>query len=151
MANKATDNKAMQYGLIGTSLVGLAAAAYFFLGPSGRQNRKQTQAWMIKMKADVIEGLEKARIVSKPAYDAIIDMVADKYARKMKYSPEEIKSLASELKRHWQTFRDSSANSIEGAVSKKQMSTKAMSPKATRKSPTTKKTTARKTTTKKKS
>ncbi|MDP3836828.1 MAG: hypothetical protein Q8Q67_01890 [bacterium] len=120
----ADNNKAMQYGLIGTSLVGLAAAAYFLLGPRGKQNRQQTKSWAIKMKADVIEGLEKARIVSQPAYDALIDMVAAKYARQMKSSPAEIKSLAKELKSHWETFRASSTNSIKETAAKKPAVTK---------------------------
>ncbi len=106
MSQKKIENKSktMPLGLLGASLVGLAAATYFFFGPSGKKNQKNTKAWAIKMKADVIEGLEKARVVSEPAYRAIIDAVAAKYEKKLKSSPKEVQALAQDLKKHWRTF-----------------------------------------------
>ena len=106
MPQKKVEKKSqmMPLGLLGASLVGLAAATYFFFGPGGKKNQKNTKAWAIKMKADVIEGLEKARVVSEPAYRAIIDAVAAKYEKKLKSSPKEVQALAQDLKKHWRTF-----------------------------------------------
>ncbi|MCX6795175.1 MAG: hypothetical protein NT165_00335 [Candidatus Falkowbacteria bacterium] len=92
---------------IGASLAGLAAVAYFFLGPEGKKHQKNVKSWAIKMKGDVVEKLEAARNVGEPAYHAIIDSVAAKYEKTKKTSPEEIKALAQDLKKHWKTLAGS--------------------------------------------
>ncbi|MFH0739896.1 MAG: hypothetical protein V1819_02230 [bacterium] len=90
--------------ILGASLAGLAATAYFFFGPKGKTNQKHTKAWAIKMKGDVIEKLETAREVSEPVYHKIIDSVALQYERSKKANHEEIVELAKDLKKHWQTI-----------------------------------------------
>lgn len=94
----------MEAALVGASIAGLAAAAYFYFGPKGKVNQKHTKAWAIKMKADVIDKLEKAREVSEPTYKEIVDSVALEYAKGKKASGTEIKTLAQDLKKHWKTI-----------------------------------------------
>ncbi|MFA6294907.1 MAG: hypothetical protein WC666_00595 [Candidatus Paceibacterota bacterium] len=89
-----------KYTAIGAGLASIAAA-YFFLGPKGKKHQKQTKAWAIKMKADVVEKLEEARDMSESAYHQIIDSVAKEYEQKAKVGREEIQSLAKDLKKHW--------------------------------------------------
>lgn len=86
---------------IGASLAGLAASAYFFLGPDGKKNQKQAKAWAIKMKGDVVEKLEMVRELSEPAYHKIIDSIAIKHKKELKAGHEEIMELAQDLKKHW--------------------------------------------------
>jgi hypothetical protein len=88
-------------GLIGASIVGLATAAYFFFGPKGKKNQKDAKAWTLKMKAEVIGELEKAKVMSEPVYHKIIDTVAAKYRKELKASPKEVQSLVNDLKDHW--------------------------------------------------
>lgn len=88
-------------GFIGASLVGLATAAYFFFGPKGKKNQKDAKAWTLKMKAEVIGELEKAKVMSEPVYHKIIDNVATKYRKELKDSPKEVQSLVNDLKDHW--------------------------------------------------
>lgn len=90
--------------ILGASLAGLAATAYFFLGPKGKTNQKHAKAWAIKMKGDVIEKLETAREISEPVYHQIIDSVAGQYERSKKANHEEIAELAKDLKKHWKTI-----------------------------------------------
>ncbi len=89
---------------IGAGLAGVAATAYFFLGPKGKKHIKQTKAWAIKMKGDVIEKLELAKEVSEPIYNKVIDAVAEEYQQKMNIGREEVLSLAQDLKKHWKTI-----------------------------------------------
>lgn len=89
-----------KYAAIGAGLAGIAAA-YFFLGPKGKKHQKQTKAWAIKMKADVVEKLEEARDMSEPVYHEIIDSIAKEYEQKAKVGRKEIQSLAKDLKKHW--------------------------------------------------
>lgn len=94
----------VELAAIGAGLAGLAAASYFFLGPKGESNRKQTQAWASKMKSDVVKQLKKAKAVSKPIYEEIINMVANEYAKNEKAGKKEIALLAKDMKKHWKTI-----------------------------------------------
>lgn len=93
--------------VIGAGLAGLAATAYFFLGPKGKKHRHNTRAWAIKMKGDIVEKLEKAKKISEPVYHEIIDSVAKQYANKMKTGREEVEELAKDLKKHWKIISKS--------------------------------------------
>jgi hypothetical protein len=94
----------VKLAVLGASIAGLAATAYFLLGPGGKKHQKQAKAWAIKMKGDVIERLETAREVSEPVYREIIDSVAREYVKGMKAGQKEIDSLAQDLKKHWKTI-----------------------------------------------
>src|SRR6185503_1906392 len=90
--------------LIGAGLAGLAATAYFFLGPKGKKHQKNVKSWAIKMKGDVVEKLEQAKEMTEPVYHEIINTVATDYEKGMKASKEEISELADDLKKHWKTI-----------------------------------------------
>ena len=108
MENKTKNNSsAAKKAFVGATLAGLAAAAYFLLGPKAKKNQQHAKAWAVKMKADVIEKLEKAREISKPAYHEIIDAVAEVYEKGNKADREDISALAQDLKKHWQTLVNS--------------------------------------------
>lgn len=94
----------VKYAVIGASLAGLAATAYFFFGPKGKKRREHAKAWAIKMKGEVVERLEKAREITQPIYQEIIDTVAKEYKKGKKASQPEIESLAQDLKKHWKSM-----------------------------------------------
>jgi len=119
IAKKQGGSNAAEMIALGASLAGLAAGAYFFLGPKGKKNQKYAKAWAIKMKGDVIEKLETAREVSEPVYHQIIDSVAAKYEKGMKASREEVSELAQDLKKHWKTISNT------GRAAKRQTAKKA--------------------------
>ena len=125
---KKTTNKgssAMELAVVGATVAGLAATAYFFLGPKGKTHQRHAKAWAIKMKGDVVEKLEMARDMSEPVYQEIIDSVATEYEKGKKASQEEIKTLAQDLKKHWKTISRSAriakrdAVKVSGRVAKK--------------------------------
>ena len=95
---------AVELAVIGASLAGLAATAYFFLGPKGKQHQKHAKAWAIKMKGDVVEKLETARDISEPVYNEIVDSVAKEYEKGRKAGREEVRALSRDLKKHWKTI-----------------------------------------------
>ena len=104
MQKKASKSNAVKYAVIGASLAGLAATAYFFFGPKGKKRREHAKAWAIKMKGEVVEKLEKAREITEPVYREIIDTVAKEYKKGKKASQPEIEALAQDLKKHWKTM-----------------------------------------------
>jgi hypothetical protein len=91
----------VKMAVVGATLAGLAATAYFFFGPKGKKNRQHTKAWAIKMKGEVVEKFEKAREITEPVYQEIIDTVAKEYKNSKKASQAEIDELANDLKKHW--------------------------------------------------
>ncbi|MDO8482740.1 MAG: hypothetical protein Q7S86_02895 [bacterium] len=97
-------SSAVKLTVIGASLAGLAATAYFFLGPKGKKHQKHAKAWAIKMKGDVVEKLEQAREITEPVYHEIIDSVSNDYTKGMKAGKLEIEELAADLKKHWKTI-----------------------------------------------
>ena len=101
---KKQQKNAIKLAAIGAGIAGLAASAYFLFGPKGKKNQKHLKAWAIKMKADVIEKLEKAQEVTEPIYHKIIETVANEYLKKMKAGKEEIEELSNDLKKHWKTI-----------------------------------------------
>ncbi|MDO8594114.1 MAG: hypothetical protein Q7R93_01185 [bacterium] len=127
MQKKATPKSGhtVELAVVGASLAALAAGAYFFLGPKGKIHQKQTKAWAIKMKGDVVEKLEKAKDVSESVYHEIVDSVAAEYMRGKGAGGREISALAADLKKHWKNLshsvksakRDVSASA--GRVAKK--------------------------------
>lgn len=104
MTKKKNNSNAVALTLVGAGLAGLAASAYFFLGPKGKKNQKHAKAWAIKMKGDVIEKLETAKEISEPVYHEIIDSVSKDYEKGMRAGKVEIDELAKDLKKHWKTI-----------------------------------------------
>ena len=104
MQKRLNRSNVVKYAVIGASLAGLAATAYFFFGPKGKKHRAHAKAWAIKMKGDVVEKLEAAREITEPVYREIIDTVAKEYKKGKKASQPEIESLAQDLKKHWKSM-----------------------------------------------
>lgn len=100
---------------ITAGVAALAAAGYFFLGPDGKKNRKVARGWMIKMKGEVVEKMEKAKDVSEEAYENIVDQVAKTYVSTG--GKAEVEKLAKELKKHWKSI-SGEGKKVKKAVSK---------------------------------
>ena len=102
--------------VVGASLAGIAATAYFFFGPKGKKHRQHAKAWAIKMKGEVIEKLEAAREITEPVYLEIIDTVARDYKKGKKASQPEIEALAKDLKTHWKAMSKLAIAAKQSAV-----------------------------------
>lgn len=103
----ASGSNTVKWAVLGASIAGVAASAYFFLGPKGKKHQQHAKAWVIKMKGDVVEKLEMARDISEPTYHQIIDSVAAEYEKGKKASQGEIRALATDLKKHWKALSKS--------------------------------------------
>ncbi len=112
---KQNTSGAVKIGLIGAGVASMAAA-YFFLGPKGKKHQKNTKAWAIKMKGEVVEKLETAKEISEPIYQALVDSVSEEYKKGMKAGSEEIDELAVDLKKHWKTISGSAKTAKKDVV-----------------------------------
>jgi hypothetical protein len=91
-------------GLAALAIAG-AAGAYFLYGKDGAKNRKQVKSWALKAKAEVLEKLEKARVLSEENYHMIVDAAMAKYAKAKNVAPAEVADLSRELKSHWKRIK----------------------------------------------
>ncbi len=81
-----------------------AAGAYFLTGKNGKNNRQKVKGWMLKAKGEVLDQLEKMKLVSEEAYHATVEKVAAKYKTLKNIDPKEIEGLVKELKGHWRSI-----------------------------------------------
>ena len=101
---------------IGAGAAAITAAGYFFFGPNGPKNRKVMKGWMIKMKGDVVEKIEKVKDVTEDTYHNIVDTVAKSYVGSG--SKAEVEMLAKELKSHWKSISKKGVSKVKKAVKK---------------------------------
>ena len=90
--------------LVGAGLVLTAIAAagtYFLTGKRGAKNREKIAAWTLKMKGEVLEKMQEMKEVNKEAYLALVEEVAERYAKIEKVGAAEMKRLKEELKGAW--------------------------------------------------
>lgn len=96
--------------VIGVGLAGvaaLAAAGYFLYGKDGAKNRKKIRSWMLKAKAEVLEGVEKMKDVTEAEYHTVVDKVHTKYKAIKSIDPAELEMMMKELRGHWKNIKKS--------------------------------------------
>jgi len=103
-----------------------AAGAYFLYGSKDAdKNRKKVKSWMLKAKAEVLEGIETAKDMSKEDYDKLVDTSLKMYGKAKTASLEEVAVLTKELKSHWKSLEK------KGEAKKQVSAVKAVAKKAT--------------------
>jgi hypothetical protein len=94
---------------IGVGIAALAAAAagayYLYGSDKGAARRKKLKSWTLRMKAEVMEEIEKLKDVNKEAYEATIATIASKYQQLKDVDPAEVTALASKMKTHWRDIQ----------------------------------------------
>lgn len=93
---------------IGVGLTAAAAAAvggYFLYGSKeAEKNRLKVKSWMLKAKADVLEGLEHAKEMSREEYEELVNTIGEAYADVQNATKKDIKDFKAEMKAHWDTI-----------------------------------------------
>lgn len=113
-----TNNKALKVGLGIAAVSAMALGTYMLTGKHGAKNRKVVKGWMLKAKGEVLEQIEKAKVVSLDAYDAAVKTVADKYSKMSGVTPADIKSFIDELKKSGQAIVKSGKRTAKKTVAK---------------------------------
>ena len=110
MAIKKTTSKAVMsnkqaigLGLGITAAVAAAAGGFFLYGSkNAAKNRTTVKSWALKAKAEVLEGIEKAKDMSQAEYEQLIDAVVGTYLTAKTASKTELSTFKKEMKDHWQ-------------------------------------------------
>lgn len=96
---------------VGLTAAAVAAAGAYFLAGSknAAKNRKAVKSWMLKAKAEVLEGLEKAQQMSQAEYEALIEQVGAAYSQVQNASKADLSGFKKEMKDHWQKIAKAAA------------------------------------------
>lgn len=122
-----------KFGLSASQKVGLgvgltaatlaAVGGYFFYGSKdAAQNRKQAKSWMLKAKGEVLEGLERAKHMTKEEYEDLVAHVAQGYKRSKNVSARELTKFAADMQEHWKDIERAGAKrtaKAAGSVAKR--------------------------------
>ena len=94
---------------IGVTATMLAAVGGYFLYGSkdAPKNRKKVNSWMLKAKADVLEGIENTKELSEAEYDKLVDDVMKGYKAARTASVKELGEFAGEMKNYWSQIKKS--------------------------------------------
>lgn len=117
------NKKTKQEVVVGAGLAAVAAAAagaYFLYGTKeGAKKRKQVKAWSLKMKAEVLEKIEKLKDLDAETYEAIVASVAKKYEQVKGIEVADVAVLTKELKSHWKSIKGAMHPAPKKKVAKK--------------------------------
>ncbi|MBC7836654.1 hypothetical protein H7X87_02645 [Acetobacteraceae bacterium] len=79
-----------------------AAGAYWLYGAKdAAKHRRQARSWMLKARAEVLEGVEKLQDIDKAKYMGIVQGVMKRYAGVAGTSAGELKQVAKDLRDSW--------------------------------------------------
>jgi len=121
---------------IGVGIAALAAAAagayYLYGSDKGPARRQKIKSWTLRMKAEVMEEIEKLKEVNKEAYETVIATISKKYSQFKDLDPEEVAALAARMKTHWKDIQKDintatvtrSGAKRKGSPTKKRVATK---------------------------
>jgi gas vesicle protein len=79
----------------------LGAAAFLLFGPEGKKHRKDLKSWMLKMKGEVMEKMEKAKDLSAETYKEIVNGVEAKYKAMKHVDGDMLAKEVADLKKNW--------------------------------------------------
>lgn len=127
--------KGQKIGLgVGLGATALAAVGgYFFYGsPNASKHRKKAKSWMLKAKAEVLEGLENAKHMTKAEYEALIADVVRGYKRVQGTTTGELNEFAKEMRAHWRDIERSGKTQAKKTAKRVVKRAKKVAKKATR-------------------
>jgi hypothetical protein len=107
-AKKQAESGSMNKMAVGVSiaaaLAAAAGAAFLYGTDSGKKKREEMKSWTLRMKADVMDKMEKMHEWSEDAYHTTIDSVAKKYEGMKSINPKDVAALVADMRDHWKSI-----------------------------------------------
>ena len=104
MKKRSTKNNASKVVAVTAGIAALTAAAYLLFGPEGKKHRKDLKSWMIKMKGEVMEKMEKAKDLTAESYEQILHAVEAKYKSMKNVDADMLAKEVADLKKNWRAM-----------------------------------------------
>ncbi|PIQ91477.1 MAG: hypothetical protein COV70_03540 [Parcubacteria group bacterium CG11_big_fil_rev_8_21_14_0_20_39_22] len=103
MVKNKTNSKGFGIGV--TTALAALGAYYLYGTKEGRQRRAKVRGWVLKMKGEVLEEIEKMKDLNEEAYNAVVDNVAKRYKAAKNVDNKELEKVSKDLKRHWKELK----------------------------------------------
>lgn len=117
MATNAKNNLKTAAGIAG--IAAAAAATYYFaVDKNAAKHRKNITAWAGKAKKEVLSEVKRLQVVTKPAYEAAISTVLEKYQQNKDVTLKELGELSRELKGYWKQISTGAAKAASNKKSR---------------------------------
>lgn len=109
---------AMGVGLTAASIA--AIGGYFLYGSkNASKNRKKAKSWMLKAKAEVLEGIEDAKELTQDEYHELVDAVTKGYKKARNVSTAELADFKKDMAEHWKDIERTAAGKKVAARAKR--------------------------------
>ena len=116
-ALSSTQKVGISVGLTATALA--AVGGYFFYGSKdAAKNRRMAKSWMLKAKAEVLEGLESAQHMTKEEYETLVKKVVAGYKTAKNASPKELIEFAKNMHEQWKDIERATKSRAKKVVRK---------------------------------
>ena len=89
---------------VATAISAIGAAAYLMFGPDAKKNKKIVRSWAVKMKGEIIEKFEKAKEITEPVYNDIVEKAQARYSKLKNVDQAELELLVKDIKKHWKVI-----------------------------------------------
>jgi hypothetical protein len=109
-------NKNFKNMSIGAIASVIAGAYYLYGSKEGQAKRKQIAAWSVKMKGEVLHGIEKMKEVTGPMYEKIVQEVASKYKKVKNIDAKDVEAEINSLKKHWKDMSKPVVKKVKKAL-----------------------------------
>ena len=103
-----------------TGLAAAAAGAYFMYGSKdAKKNRKTVKSWTLKMKAEVLEKIEKLKDIDEKIYKDIVSNATEKYSKLKETDTLDVEKIGKEMASHWREIKKNIGSASDKKVTKK--------------------------------
>ncbi len=113
---KKNNNKGMSGGkmvAVGAAAAALGSAAYYFLGPKGKQHQRSAKKWTKEAASQIAEKAQKAKNLSESVYANIVDGVVMPYVAEGVALKREAQSFTRGLKSDWKHIKNAAQKSFQ--------------------------------------
>jgi gas vesicle protein len=86
---------------VSAGIAAASAAAYLLFGKDGAKNQKKLKGWMLKMKGEVVEKVEKMKNVTEDAFEGVVSDVSKKYKAMSHVDSKDLKREVDALRKDW--------------------------------------------------
>lgn len=135
--SKSAINDSTKVGIgAGLAAAALAAAAgtYFLYGSrNADKNRQSVKSWMLKAKAEVLEGIEKAQSMTQKEYEELVKAVSGAYAGIEGITKKDLTTFTKEMKDQWDGMAKTAKKLEKQPTKVKKAATKKVTKKSTKK------------------
>ncbi len=120
-----TKKVAIAAGVTGLLVAATLGTHFLFNTKKGKQSLKHIKSWAFKMKAEILEKLERAKEVNEEIYGKIVDELTEKYKKVKGMTVEEVQEVAHELKSQWKKIHGEVKKTLKGGNAKPKQKSKA--------------------------